>query len=316
MTEYGAIIAAASHRVARPISKLGGISLIQRLTLTYLKAGVRNIVVITGFEDPEIKAELTGQGVIFLQLADYEDPELIESFRIGLEYLRGRVDRIFLTPVNAPIYTYATIEAMAEADGSIIIPSFRGQAGHPILIDAALGQSVIDYTGGEGLAGYIRDTEVDRHWIDVNDEGVRVTVRQPRDLHRLLAGNDESLIQASASLSIRKARVVFDARTLLLLRLIDETHSVSGACRAMSLSLTRAWRMINEVEADLGFRVVNRSQGGHRGGKTHLSEEGRTLIVAYAAYSDQVNQAVSSGFRQFWSSIAPLVVKPEAPPAS
>ena len=72
---------------------------------------------------------------------------------------------------------------------------------------------------------------------------------------------DDSLIQASCSLSIRKARTVFDARTHLLLKLIDETHSVSGACRSMSLSLTRAWRMINDLEADLGFLVVNRSQG-------------------------------------------------------
>lgn len=49
------------------------------------------------------------------------------------------------------------------------------------------------------------------------------------DAQRLLPAADDSLIQASCSLSIRKARTTI--RTHLLLKLIDETHSVSGACR-------------------------------------------------------------------------------------
>ena len=63
MEGTGAVIAAASRRVARPIIRLGGISLVQRLVLTFRKAGVSDIVVVTGFEDPEIKAQLTGEGV-------------------------------------------------------------------------------------------------------------------------------------------------------------------------------------------------------------------------------------------------------------
>ena len=315
MAGVGAIVAAASHRVARPIIKLGGLTLIQRLTLTYQKAGIREIVVITGFEDPEIKAELTNSGVIFIQLSDYEDPELIESFRMGLDYLRDRCDRIFLTPVNAPMYTFSTIEALLASRGDIVIPSCKGRAGHPVLLDSSLSQAVIDYDGPDGLAGFIRSSTAERRWVDVNDEGIRYTVHEPAQLQRLLPAADESLIQASCSLAIRKARVVFDARTLLLLRLIDETHSVSGACRSMSLSLTRAWRMINDLEADMGFRVVNRSQGGHHGGKTHLSDEGHILIRAYTAYSDKVMSVVRSGFDEFWGTLEPLVVKPENTPA-
>nr|NLI51165.1 NTP transferase domain-containing protein [Propionibacterium sp.] len=312
MKGVGAVIAAASHRVARPIIKLGGISLIRRLTLTFHKAGVRDIVVITGFEDPEIKAELTGEGVVFLQLEDYEDPELIESFRIGLDYLRTRCDRILLTPVNAPLFTYATVEAMLATPGAIVIPSCRGRAGHPVLVDASLCEPILDYAGPDGLAGFIRTTPAERRWVDVNDEGIRYTVHDMPELERLLPSADESLIQPSCGLAIRKAKVVFDGRTLLLLKLIDETHSVSGACRSMSLSLTRAWRLINDLEADLGFRVVIRSQGGHHGGKTRLSEEGRTFVAAYDAYLDEVTAVVARGFRDFWAKVEPLIVRPAA----
>lgn len=312
MTHVGAIIAAASRRVAQPFTRLGGISFIQRLTLSYRKAGVHQIVVVTGFEDPEIKAELTGEGVMFVQLPDYDDPELIESFRIGLRYLQDKCDRIFLTPVNAPMYTSDTIRVMLRSPGAIVVPSFRGRGGHPVLIEQAVGPLICDYSGPDGLAGFIRTTEAERRWIDVQDEGVLYTVHEMPELQRLLAAHDESLIQPWFNLGIRKAKVVFDARTLLLLKLIDDTHSVSGACRSMSLSLTRAWRLINELEADLGFRVVLRSQGGHHGGKTRLSDEGQELVHAYDDYHARVARAVGRGYNEFWARVAPFVVRQPA----
>lgn len=308
MVGTGVVIAAASRRVAQPFVRLGGISFIQRLTLTYHKAGIRDIVVVTGFDDPEIKAELTNEGVIFLQLADFEDPELIDSFRIGLDYLQGKCERIFLTPVNAPMYTYDTILRMLASPGDIVIPSCKGRGGHPILIDERTIPAILAYEGPEGLAGFIRRSDADRRWIDVNDEGILYTVHEMDQLQRLLPLHDESLIQPWVSLGIRKAKLVFDSRTLLLLRLIDETHSVSGACRSISLSLTRAWRMINDLEADLGFQVVRRSQGGHHGGKTALTEEGRDFVDAYGRYQEKVLAAVSSGYREFWDEVAPIVV--------
>ena len=314
MQTIGAVIAAASKRVARPVAKLGGISLIQRLVLTFQKARVPHIVVITGFEEPEIKAQLTGEGVVFVQLADHQDPELIESFRLGLDYLGDRCERVFLTPVNAPMFSYATVLALHASPGQVVIPSFRGRAGHPVLVSADMVEEIRDYRGEGGLAGMIRASTSDRRWIDVNDEGVLYSVHQLQELRRIRPGHDATLVQPSWSLGIRRAEVVFDAHTHLLLRLIEETGSVSGACRSMSLSLSKAWRMINRLEDDLGFRVVNRSHGGSRGGKTHLSEDGTHLLAAYTAYRDRVGASVDAGFEDFWRAIEPLITAPPAAP--
>lgn len=314
MEGTGAVIAAASRRVARPIIRLGGISLVQRLVLTFRKAGVSDIVVVTGFEDPEIKAQLTGEGVVFIQLADYQDPELIESFRLGLGYLAAKSSRIFLTPVNAPMFSFATVTAMVTAMGAsgaqVVIPSFRGRAGHPILVSAGVVDEVVGYDGEEGLAGFIRTTRADRRWIAVEDEGILLTVRDPSALRRMLPAHDESLIQPWWTLGIRTSKVVFDGRTLLLLRLLDESHAMSAACRSMSLSLSRAWRMVNDLEKDLGFRVVTRTQGGRQGGTTRLSEEGQILVAAYTAYSERVGAAVEAGYQDFWRAISPLIAAP------
>lgn len=315
MNRTGVVIAAASRRVARPVTRLGGISLIQRLVLTFHKAGIQQIVVVTGFEDPEIKAQLTNEGVVFVQLPDYEDPELIESFRHGLNYLRGRCPRIFLTPVNTPMFTYATVRALAGSSGQIVIPSFRGRAGHPVLVAEEIVPDIHQYQGERGLAGFIRSSHADRRWIAVNDPGILPTVHQPEILRELLPAHDQTLIQPWWSLGIRKTGVIFDTRTLLLLRLLDETHSMSGACRIISLSLSKAWRMVNALERDLGFRVVIRSQGGSHGGRTRLSEEGKVLVTAYAAYQERVARTVEAGYQDFWAAIEPLMTPGELPGA-
>lgn len=313
MEGTGAVIAAASRRVARPITQLGGLSLIQRLVLTFHKAGIHQIVVVTGFEDPEIKAQLTHEGVVFVQLEDYEDPELIESFRLGLRFLHGKCARVFLTPVNAPMFSYATLRSMAGSSGDVVIPSYRGRAGHPVLVTSGVVPAILAYDGPDGLKGFIRSSPTERHWIDVNDEGILPTVHDLDALRRLLPAHDQSLIQPWWSLGIRKAEVIFDTRTLLLLQLIDDTGSMKGACRALSLSLSKAWRMVNTLEADLGLQVVNRSQGGSHGGRTRLSDDGRALVAAYVAYRTKVSRAVEAGYADFWAAIAPLVAPAAAP---
>lgn len=305
--DAGVVIAAASHRVAKPFARFGDISLVQRLTLTYRKAGLRRIVVVTGFEDPEIKAVLTGEGVMFVQLADYENPELIESFRMGLDFLRDTCERVFLTPVNVPMYTYATVQAMLSTPGDVVVPSCRGRAGHPVLVNRRASEAIQAYEGDGGLAGFIKSSTLERRWVDVADEGIWYNIHQEADLRRLLPAHDETLVQPASNLAIRKAKVIFDQRTLLLLRMIDETNAVSASCRAMSLSLTRAWRLINDLERTLGFAVVARSQGGHHGGRTRLTDAGRAFVDAYERYSARVDQAVSSGFRSFWEEVAPLI---------
>jgi choline kinase len=85
--EVGGIIAAASKCAAYPMKRIGLISLIQRVVLTYKKAGIWPIVVVTGFEEPEIKSNLMGDDAIFIINKDYENPPLIDSLGVDITWL-------------------------------------------------------------------------------------------------------------------------------------------------------------------------------------------------------------------------------------
>ncbi|MBU3145388.1 NTP transferase domain-containing protein [Clostridium sp. CF012] len=300
MREVGGIIAAANKSASYPMKKVGSISLIHRIVLTYKKAGIWPIVVITGFEEPEIKSDLARDDAIFIINKDYENPPLIDSYKIGLNYLVGKCKRVILTPVNVPMFSYKTVRKMIETKGEIVIPSYNMKGGHPLLIDSLHIQDILSYEGENGLRGAIDSLDVDITWLNVNDRGVTCSVYDENELERLLTSHNDGLLQPALTINIRKEKVFFDSRLRLLLELIDDNHSVNGACKRMALSLSKAWDMINELEENLGCEIVLRRRGGAREKRAMLSDKGREFMDNYDKFFSDVTQYTWKQFKKYF----------------
>jgi len=68
-----------------------------------------------------------------------------------------------------------------------------------------------------------------------------------------------------------------------LLRAIQEQGSINKAAQSLHLSYKKAWRQINDINANASEEVVKRSIGGKGGGGTHLTAFGRELLEGYEA---------------------------------
>ncbi|MFO8110292.1 MAG: NUDIX domain-containing protein [Thermoplasmata archaeon] len=66
-----------------------------------------------------------------------------------------------------------------------------------------------------------------------------------------------------------------------LLRLIDETGSISDSARELSMSYRHAWGTVKKIEDAAGFQVIKTHRGGSDKGGSVLTEEGRTLLEIY-----------------------------------
>lgn len=302
MREVGGIIAAANKSISYPMKKIGSISLIQRIVLTYKKAGIWPIVVITGYEEPEIKSNLAREEAIFIINKNYENPPLIDSYKIGLRYLEGKCKRVLLTPVNVPMFNYKTVKKIIETEGEIVIPSYNMHGGHPVLINSSHIPKILNYEGENGLRGAMHSLGVDITWVNVDDKGILLSVHHEDELQELLTMHNDSLFQSVLTMSIRKEKVFFDSKVRLLLELIDENNSVKGACKRMSLSLSKAWSMINELEESLGYEIVSRRQGGARGGRARISDKGRKFLENYDQFYSTVKNYADEQFEKYFES--------------
>lgn len=83
-----------------------------------------------------------------------------------------------------------------------------------------------------------------------------------------------------------------------LLKLVQEHGSVRLACEVMEMSYSKAWRILNTLEAEAGYAVIARRPGGKRGGESTLTPEGEALLTRYEAYEAECKEAVEAIFRR------------------
>ncbi|QXE17711.1 NTP transferase domain-containing protein [Clostridium sp. 001] len=296
----GGIIAAAGKTSEKdetyPLRKIGSITIVKRIVLTFQKAGVSPIVVITGYRSEEIERNLAYYGVIFLYNGEYENSQMLDSAKIGLDFLKNKCDQVIFNPVSAPLFTPETIQKMIECDKQLLSPSYHGKTGHPLLISSKLIPQVLKYDGNGGMEGAIKNIGIEIQLMDVDDEGILSDTGDPCQLEKLLKKHNQRILHPFVKISIEKESMFFNSRTKLLLILIQNTHSVRNACKHMALSYSKAWNMLNQLEEELGYAVVKRKHGGRNGGKTYLTEEGMKFLKKYEQFEHNVRQYAKDEF--------------------
>ncbi len=305
--EVGAVVAAAgmSSRMGgfKPMLSIGTISIAQRVTATLRQGGAGKIVVVTGCNAEELERHLAKERLIFLHNNDYAHTEMFDSVKIGLEYLRDKCDKVFFTPVDVPLFTAATVHTLLECGADLACPVCNGERGHPILMSAEVIDRVLTDSGEGGMKGALERCGIPMKLVEVDDPGILLDADTPEDYDGLLKLHNSQLFRPILELSVARERKFLDSRVAMLLSLTDETSSVRLACQRMQLSYSSGWNLINRLERELGYVVVERMQGGRRGGRSHLTDKGRELLSSYESYVRRLNNEAVKLFSEYFPEL-------------
>ncbi len=305
--ETGVVIVAAgiSSRMGdfKPMLNIGSISIAQRIIATFRQAGMERIVVVTGYNADVLEHHLSKSGVVFLRNENYRTTQMFDSALIGLRYLAGKCSRAFFTPVDIPLFTADTVARLLRSGAELACPVCRGKRGHPILMSARVIARVLADSGENGMAGALSRCGVPVEAVYVEDEGILHDADTPDDYRSLLEYHNSQLVRPEAEVSLAKEKPFFDARIAMLLTLIDETSSVRKACQRMQLSYSSGWNTINATEEQLGYALVERVQGGSRGGRSVLTPKGRELLGLYNRFRADVKSAADKLFDAYFSGV-------------
>jgi molybdate transport system regulatory protein len=88
-----------------------------------------------------------------------------------------------------------------------------------------------------------------------------------------------------------------------ILRAIEETGSLMGACTKLNLTYRRTWGDLKKIEQMLGFPLLEKSRGGAEGGSSMLSTQGILLVAAFDKFHEQVDGVINKAFDEFKSSL-------------
>ena len=139
---------------------------------------------------------------------------------------------------------------------------------------------------------------IQRQWVEVEDQGVLAHIDSIDE--EIVDSHNQQIFRPFLRIRLEKETSFMGGRMKLLLKQIDETHSVREACAHIPVSYSQAWTMLNRLEKELGFEVVVRRHGGRNGGKTGLTHAGREFLKKYCEFEAHVRQYAAAEFERIF----------------
>jgi molybdenum cofactor cytidylyltransferase len=193
-SESACILLAAGQssrmKQAKLVMPWGNSTVIGKITRSFLKAGVKRIVVVTGGYRAEVEHELASYPVELVYNPDYGNGEMIDSLKIGIDALpENQVGPVFIALGDQPLISADDLKQMLHLSQSfpekIVIPSQNMHRGHPWLVASQYLDELKSITPPETLHSFIQRHEHDLEYYLVKDSDVLSDLDTPEDYQRL-----------------------------------------------------------------------------------------------------------------------------------
>jgi molybdenum cofactor cytidylyltransferase len=166
--------------------RLGGRSIVHRTVAAYVDAGLDPVLVVTGFQEAEVRAAVADLRVRCVSNPDYAQGQSRGLHR-GILALPHAVSAAVIGVGDQPLLTPAVISDLvrtfARTDARLVVPRFGGRRGNPVLFRNDLFEELLLIEGDVGGRPVIEEHAGEIHWVDVDSvaEGVDVDTREEYD---------------------------------------------------------------------------------------------------------------------------------------
>jgi molybdate transport repressor ModE-like protein len=268
------------------------------MVAAFKSAGAGTVVFVVGEDEQRIlEKELAHMGASFIR-QEGMGGDMFCDVRAGLLYLSGICDRVLVTPAHLTLFSADTAKALLNCGHSLAAPVFKGKKGHPLMIGHEAFGDIIGYSGDHGLRGAIESCGYKLALVEVPDLGILPRPGQPGDA----AARGAAPLHWRPVVRVQVARenIFLGPGCRQLLHLIDHTGSVNLACKQMGISYSKAFKIIRNLESEIGYVAVERKQGGKHGGESCLSPRGRELLNWFDRFEKECADAASELFARHY----------------
>ncbi len=170
------------------VEKLSGVPIIRRVVTSALNSEVDEVIVVLGHQSETVRQALEGLPCKFVLNQRYLEGQS-SSVKAGLLAVKDRADAVLVLPGDLAHMTSEPInqvvrEYMKDGD-RIVVPSYRGRIGHPILVNRGLFNEMLEIKeDGSGLKGLLDRHPRDIIRVQVTLPEVLIDIDKPEDLQR------------------------------------------------------------------------------------------------------------------------------------
>jgi molybdenum cofactor cytidylyltransferase len=187
--------AGESSRMGSPkaLLPLAGKTFIERIVACFKATKVGKIVVVLGHNAEQLRPQIEPLGVSVVVNPDYRRGQL-SSLLTGLRTVETEpgVDGVLMHLVDQPLINPGAIDQMIdrfyESKKSIVIPTYKGKKGHPVLLSRSLFPELFQAPLDEGAKPVVRAHSDETLEVETGDEGFVIDIDTPEDYRRHVGG--------------------------------------------------------------------------------------------------------------------------------
>ncbi|MCE1237295.1 MAG: NTP transferase domain-containing protein [Hyphomicrobiales bacterium] len=239
---------------AKPLLPFGGRTVVEHVVATLDAAGLGPIHVVVGHGGDAIARALAGTRAVVVDNPDH-DRGMYSSLRAGVASLPEAIEGTLLLPCDVPAVratTFARIADTGIACGRAVLPTFRGERGHPPFLPKAVFAEILTGDGEGGLRALLARRAGEAREVAVFDRACLLDIDHPADYARLAeALPHRGAPEPEECEAILEGHAVADpvrrhCRAVAGLA-VDLAERLAAAGVALDLDLVRAGALLHDV---------------------------------------------------------------------
>ena len=158
----------------KQLTVVEGTSMVRRIAQAALASKASEVIVVTGFQQARVAAEVKGFATHCVYNRRFQQG-LSTSVKTGLWAVSDRSSAVLFIACDQPLLDTATLDLLVDAyrrgRGSILVPSYRGRRGAPVLFDRKFFAELAAITGDEGGRQVLLRHPADVVEVELPEEG-------------------------------------------------------------------------------------------------------------------------------------------------
>ena len=171
------------------LAEINGKPMLRHTAEQALKSRAAAVFAVTGHEREKIQPLLDEMGIPALHNPDYANG-LSSSLKTGFRALAGKFEGILVCLGDMPLITAelfnTLIEAFDREEGrAIVVPTYQGKRGNPVLIASSFEADILAITGDIGAKSLIAENEPMVFNVEVGDNSIFADIDTPDALSNI-----------------------------------------------------------------------------------------------------------------------------------
>jgi molybdenum cofactor cytidylyltransferase len=180
---------------AKQLLRLGETTVLGRTIENVRRSAVDEVVLVLGAAAATIRRQLPApllEGLKVVVNPAYAQG-MASSLRAGLSALDPQVSAALIVLADQPFVRPQTLNQLAQqhrcSKAQIVIPSYRGIRGNPVLLDRSVFSEVMALEGDTGCRAIFSSHTEHTLKVEVEDEGILLDIDNQEDYQRLREGS-------------------------------------------------------------------------------------------------------------------------------